>query len=383
MTVWIENPFDNLPTEGLRKQRYWMLSEAFVRAGHRVVYFTSDFSHATKAPRVLKTPVEDAGIECVLVPTPAYRSNASLARVRSHRIYAQRLFRLATSRTTAERPDIVIAATPSLSSAAAMQKVARSVGAFFVLDVQDAWPETFHRLLPAPLGPLGRILFAGLYRTARGLYRTADMVTGVCDRYAALTGRTDYARFYLGVPADESVPQSAAEAGKVRLVYAGNLGLGYDLETVLAVVAQDERLTLDVAGFGPREAALRTRACGRVRFHGLLAVADLRALLCGCDVGIIPMRDDSWVGLPNKLGDYLSAGLRVVSSLHGECGTFLARAGAGETYDFGSAASLRAALDRVLSAASGKRTVLPDCLREDRIYPAFVAAITSRARTCR
>ena len=46
MTVWIQNPFDNLPQEGFRKQRYWLMAEAFVRAGHDVVYWTSDFSHA-------------------------------------------------------------------------------------------------------------------------------------------------------------------------------------------------------------------------------------------------------------------------------------------------------------------------------------------------
>ena len=37
MTVWIQNPFDNLPCEGYRKQRYWLMAEAFARAGHSVV----------------------------------------------------------------------------------------------------------------------------------------------------------------------------------------------------------------------------------------------------------------------------------------------------------------------------------------------------------
>ena len=32
MTVWIQNPFDNLPCEGYRKQRYWLMAEAFARA---------------------------------------------------------------------------------------------------------------------------------------------------------------------------------------------------------------------------------------------------------------------------------------------------------------------------------------------------------------
>ena len=36
MTVWIENPFDNLPAEGFRPQRYWLMAEAFAKAGHDV-----------------------------------------------------------------------------------------------------------------------------------------------------------------------------------------------------------------------------------------------------------------------------------------------------------------------------------------------------------
>ena len=29
MVVWIQNPFDNLAGEGYRKQRYWMMAEAY------------------------------------------------------------------------------------------------------------------------------------------------------------------------------------------------------------------------------------------------------------------------------------------------------------------------------------------------------------------
>ena len=53
MTVWIVNPFDNLPLEGYRPQRYWLMAQAFAAAGHDVVYWTSDFSHANKAPRIV------------------------------------------------------------------------------------------------------------------------------------------------------------------------------------------------------------------------------------------------------------------------------------------------------------------------------------------
>ena len=51
MKVWIECPFDNLPEEGYRKQRYRLMAEAFLSEGHEVVYWTTDFNHGTKARR--------------------------------------------------------------------------------------------------------------------------------------------------------------------------------------------------------------------------------------------------------------------------------------------------------------------------------------------
>ena len=78
MTVWIVNPFDNLPPEGYRPQRYWLMSRAFAEAGHQVTYWTSDFSHAHKAPRQLEQPVATGGFRLVLAPTKPYRANICL-----------------------------------------------------------------------------------------------------------------------------------------------------------------------------------------------------------------------------------------------------------------------------------------------------------------
>ena len=86
MRVWIENPFDTLPVEGFRPQRYWLMAEAFVRAGHDVTLWTSDFSHATKSRRTVRAG--DAPFALRFVPTPPYTSNVSFARIRSHRAYA-------------------------------------------------------------------------------------------------------------------------------------------------------------------------------------------------------------------------------------------------------------------------------------------------------
>lgn len=367
MTVWIHSPFDNLPQEGFRAQRYWLMAEAFARLGDKVVYWTGDFNHGTKAKRRLTKSI-DSAVELRLLNVPRYSKNVSLSRVFSHLVYARRL-----KRVLCGKPDVIISATPTLGAASVLLDYARKVGARFVVDIQDAWPETFGRL------GIPRIMLLPMYRAARRLYREADFVTGVSERYRQIARREDYRVFHHGItPHLSSVSSSTSTSARPprSLVYIGNLGSGYDLATVVNAIAADESLTLDIAGKGPREGELvelvRKLGLGdRVRFHGYLAADAMRELLAKADVGIVPMRDDSWVGLPYKLGDYLAAGLPVLSSLHGECGELIVREGLGATYEWGSSASFADALKRLPSG----RVELPKCLRADLIYPEYASLL--------
>ena len=163
-----------------------------------------------------------------------------------------------------------------------------------------------------------------------------------------------------------------------RIAYIGNMSLSYDLATAIDAVKGDGGLSLDLAGAGPDEAALRRRAegCGRIRFHGYLGDAELREMLAGADVGLVPMFDDSCVGVPYKLADYAAAGLPVASSLHGETEELLARHGAGVTYVAGDAAALRRAV-REAQAMSGGAAALAEAFDAKKLYDGYVAFATS------
>lgn len=193
MTVWIVNPFDNLPLEGFPAGRYWRMAEAFVAAGHRVTYWTADFSHTTKRPRVTVDssrwpdgyPSSAAGsLEVALVPTLPYAKNLSFRRIVSHVRLANSWLLAALARDA--KPDLVIASVPPLRLATNAMRYARKVKAKFIVDIQDAWPETFYRVVP-------RWLCAPLKAMARRLYRGADAVTAVAESYIALA-RADGAK---------------------------------------------------------------------------------------------------------------------------------------------------------------------------------------------
>ena len=247
----------------------------------------------------------------------------------------------------------------------------------------DAWPETFERLAPKGLRWLTRPFLIGMYRMARRIYREADLVTGVCERYRELTGREDYYLAYHGIELSGDQGLGIGDQGwfagstrKIRLVYAGNLGKTYDLATVVKAVEANVDFELDVAGFGEFKCE-----CPRVRFHGLLSERDLQALLGQCDVGIVPMRPDSWVGVPYKFCDYSQAGLAIVSSLGGESSALLEKFHCGVTYNAGDVASLTAAIRKATTLKRGaSRTMCAAEFDAVKIYDAYAERVLSLVR---
>ncbi len=390
MRVWIVNPFDNLPQEGNRPQRYYMMARAFAAAGHEVVLWTGDFSHATKAKRRFVREMDD-GFGLRLVPTLPYAKNISLARILSHAKLAKDWMRLA--RREAHKPDLVIASTPPLKLCDAARRFAARTGARFVADIQDAWPETFARILP-------RWLLAPLKLLARRNYRRADAITAVADLYLDLArsyGATcPMKRVYLGIGSRESSFAKASEDRRgtgngeqgtektpqpSAIVYAGSLGRTYDLATVIRAISAHPDWVLHIAGSGEQEEALKSLAAtlgaaDRVVFHGYLDETALDGLLARCDIGVVPMAASSFVGVPNKFADYSRAGLAIASSLGGESAALLDRYSAGATYREGDADSLSDTVSSLQKRlADAKFGALELCRREfdaDSIYRTYV-----------
>ena len=377
MTVWIVNPFDNLPPEGYRPQRYWLMARAFAQAGHQVTYWTSDFSHAHKAPRQFKETVAPDGFRLTLVPTMPYPANICLRRVRSHRALARTWRQMAAA--SPERPDVVIASLPPLSLASAALAFCRTVGARFVVDVQDAWPETFYRVAPA-------WLFAPLRAVARRIYRAADAVTAVAARYLDLArsyGATAPAHLcHLGIDLPPR-PALRSPSRHLNLLYLGAMGKSYDLETVIDAIKETDDAELDLAGTGPKETALRARAadCPRIRFHGYLDAAALQTLFAQADAGVIPMFPDSCVGVPNKLADYAAAGLRIINSLPGETADLIARFAAGAFYAAGDVQSFKDAVSALRRPAPDFASdAFRDFFDARRLYAGYVDFIQNLTR---
>ena len=356
MKVWLVNPFDNTPMEGYRPQRYWLMARAFRRAGHEVVYWTSDFSHATKRMREFVATVSD-GFAVEMIETMPYRRNVCLSRVRSHKKLAKEWERRAEVQK--EKPDIIIASMPPLSLCDAAREYAASCGALFIADVQDACPETFGRVLP-------RFVFSllGMRRIAKRIYTESDGVSAVAMRYVDLAleygCRVPTAVFGHSIEWKGGVRENKRNDGVLRLAYIGNMSMSYDLETLVRCVAEMDGVTLDIAGNGPDLQRVKDlveslgTARSNITFHPYLNERELAGLLLDCDAGVVPMFPDSCVGVPGKMADYAASGLKVIECLGGETAMLVDRFGVGAHYEAGDVLSLRKAIEAVRVIDNGK-----------------------------
>ena len=262
--------------------------------------------------------------------------------------------------------DVVYASSPHLLAGAAGWCLSRLWRVPLVLEVRDLWPQVL-----VDMGTLGEGSL--VHRVLRGLesflYGRAQVVVVMAEG----PRRTLEAR---GVPADRLVliPNGAdpedfrpprdraalrAERGLegVVVAYTGahgpanGLDLALDAAGELARVRPEVRLLL--VGDGVEKAALQRRAAdeglSNVTFVDAIPKEEVPALLGAVDIGLHVLADVPLFRYgvsPNKLFDYMAAGLPVLTNTPGEVADVVRTAGAGLAVEPGGiAAGIRAMAD--------------------------------------
>ena len=383
LTIWLVNPFDDIPGEGAGVSRTLSLARVLAARGHEVTWWSSTWSHRRKAVRRAPPALsEDEEFAVRLVAVRGYERDVSLARLASRRDFGRTLERLVTETIASgqlQRPDVIVATLPPLAGAEACVRLARRLDTTLVIDLPELWPETRATLLPVPAA-LRQLLVPWLLG---GMRRRRDAVVAAASTAElsvvlpvlppAAAQRTDLA----AVPAAATPPASAPGRAVPRHVcvigaYIQEFatagphvepvplpGAGIDaaappralacvhtisehadrdaemlakiarllgsrgVETVIHVVVPE-------AGHGPLErVAEKLRGACRLVVH---RQPDRRAyvdLLGGCDVGLVGLSSGCSVAVPVAACEYAAAGLALVSGVPGDLATHIDRSGAG------------------------------------------------------
>lgn len=411
LRVWLVTVGEPLPFDGpdARLLRAGMLAEELANRGHQVTWFTSTFDHVAKAHRFAANhQLEHDSVSYRLVHSPGYTRNVSLRRLVDNQLLARRL-RIAL-RTEPDRPDVLVASLPPVELCAEALRAGQQVGAPVVIDVRDLWPDIFADVLPAPLRIGARAMLFPMQRQARRVASSAAAIVGVSAGYldwglakAARASRpTDRV-----IPLGYRRPPAANGRDGARLLslgvdpsstiawFVGSFGRTYDL-TVLAAAARHlgragiSEVQVVISGAGEQEAMLAadTVDLPNVVRTGWLSAAEIAWMQQLASIGLMTYRPGAPQSLPNKLFEYLAAGLPVVSTLTGEAAELLAAEQVGLTAPPGDAAALADAIgslagepERLRRMGAAARRLFDERFAADAVYAAYADHIEQLART--
>lgn len=286
---------------------------------------------------------------------------------------------------------VFIGSSPNLLAAQATAFAASARRARFVLEVRDLWPESLIEVSGRE-GAVAR----GLRVIADDLYRRADKIIVLTERNAdAIAARGVSREKFVYVPNSIDPQLFAAEVpaaidARLRLpadrfcaVYAGAHGPANDLDTLLGaarVLAArgDDRVQIVLVGDGTEKPRLEEQArqerLANVTFLDPVPKSTIPALFARCHAGVLVLRDlplFRYGVSPNKLFDYMGAGLPVVTNVAGDCGDIVQRAGCGVAVAPGDPVALADGLALIARdpkaqalGAAGRRHVLEHFNRE-------------------
>lgn len=164
--------------------------------------------------------------------------------------------------------------------------------------------------------------------------------------------------------------------GRRLLVYVGGFIVNRGLENVLRATERLDSCLLAMVGFGPLEAELRALASRladptRVHFARAVAPDEVVATAAGADVGLapyLPIGLNNMLAAPNKLYEYLHAGLAIAGSDVPETRSVVEKHNVGALFDASSPASIAHAVASLVGDAAGLSAAKRNARRAAREY---------------
>lgn len=246
----------------------------------------------------------------------------------------------------ARRADAIYAYHPPLTvgMAAAFVRVVRGIPV--VLDVQDMWPDT--------LRATGMVNSERILRIVdffcRWTWRQVDRITVLSEGFHTLlrdrgVNQEKVRVIYNWAPetttADPPIepPAALVNRGRLRVLFAGNLGAAQALDSVLLAAGilaeRNARVDFFFLGSGIEESRLQHDAAEmkltNVRFLPRVPASEVGVWLAAADCLLVHLRDDPLfaITIPSKTQAYLAAGKPLVMAVAGDAAELVMQSGGG------------------------------------------------------
>lgn len=324
--VFYVSKYASLPPAraGLRGFR---LLEELSHQGQSCTLITSSSNHLNES--CLDGVPNGGRVNVRVVGAPKYRRGESFSRLLSWIVFDLKVAFLPLRHS--EKPDFVIASSPSLLTFLSGYCLARRFRALFVIEVRDIWPLT----ATEEFGYSGKSLLVWFARRIERFgFSSCDGAVGLMPKfedYAREKGGGEVRATSIGLGIDQAdtigvpTPISPRKNRPLTVGYAGSVGKSNYLETLLEVASSlefDSNFRFEIAGDGDLLDSYRKkyRHLANVTFHGSIPRAEVTDFLWNCDVLYFssPNTEISKYGQSlNKIVEYMLSGRPILGSYSG------------------------------------------------------------------
>jgi len=356
LTVWIFQTGEpiHLDDSSARGMRAMNLADALELKGHQVVLWTSDFNHFLKRSRFGKaTTIEYTSLLRIkLIPSRGYKAHKSPVRFWDHIQLAYNLRKMLRGQTP---PDVAFVGLPPIEAAWVMSRWLTKEQIPFLVDVKDAWPESYANFLPYKIRFLGNLLFAPLFAMRNWTLRNSDGIVSITKEFlswaldVSKTSSKKYDCIAPLVPSSKRytrIQKSQAEDwldqnhilndGRTRAYFVGSLSSVFDFDPIY-FAAKNSTTEFVICGDGPLRFTLEDQFKGllNVKFLGWVNQTQSDALARRSTFSLAPLRDrlDFNMSIPNKFYDAIRLGKPIIATDHGLPAEFIKANGIGVCYE--------------------------------------------------
>jgi glycosyltransferase involved in cell wall biosynthesis len=355
--IWIITVGEPLPIDGenVRLYRSGLLSDELIKAGHEVVWWTSVFDHSSKKLRKCNSTIQLSGKSRIeLLDTIIYENNISIKRIINHYLLGREFRKKILNE---EPPDVILCSFPIIELCSVAVQYAKKNNIPIMTDVRDLWPDIFLNFCPNWTRVFLKIFLFKMFIDTKYVFQNSSSIIAVSDGYldwglekANRTRLRDDMVFPIGYPVQllnkhektkisKDMLSIGIDASKIIFLFIGSFGKTYDLTTVINAAKYYERgcdnLQFVFCGDGEKydQWTNESKGISNIIFTGWLNGAELNYLLSISNVGLAAYIQGAPQGLPNKIFEYMSVGLPVLSSLQGETKELLSMERIGLTYN--------------------------------------------------
>jgi glycosyltransferase involved in cell wall biosynthesis len=343
MIIWLLNVGENMPIDGNnpRLLRCGILANHLLERGHKIIWWTSTFDHYNRIQRFKSD--RDINIsemyKIKFLHGTGYKKNISLMRLLDHYILGVKFRKYSKLET---KPDIIICSFPIISFSEKAVRYGKEHSIPVVIDARDMWPDIFIDKSPYYFRFISKIFLRILFNKTKYIFKGATAITGMTNEFVdwgikkADRERTniDIAFPFGYIKSNEIL--TISERLKVFeefnlnidrqivivIAYIGSI-INIDLLMACAQKLTEKKLQIDivVCGVGDKFELLKMKSqnltnlkllgwCDKNQISGLLQISKF---------GFLPYYDrvDFRNSIPNKIPEYMSAGLPVFTSVTG------------------------------------------------------------------